>query len=206
MTLKEYYKEILNNLLTEDEQTAERQAQMKRKYNKAKRAADAADAIVQKKTKVEDRAYSKYSIRRPGSIAKLHNAIKRADFARDDREELENTLSDIVNQNDRERKSRKLFGKDGKIVKEDTETTLRNAENNKAIKNLEAKAKERKRIWDNVSDPRPHSPRAYEAGDLYSEARKKLDARIALQQKEQASKNRIGLGGKRLGSKKRKTK
>ena len=201
MNLKEYYKEILNNLLTEDEQTAERQAQMKRKYNKAERAADAADAIVQKKTKVEDRAYGKYSIRRPGSIAKLHNAIKRADFARDDREELENTLSDIVNQNDRERKSRKLFGKDGKIVKEDIETPLRNAENNKAIKKLEAKAAERMRIWDKVSDPHPHSPRAYEAGDLYSEARKKLDARIALQQKEQASKFRIGLGGKRRKTK-----
>ena len=224
MNLKEYYKEILNNLLTEDEQTAERQAQMKRKYNKAERAADAADAIVQKKTKVEDRAYGKYSIRRPGSIAKLHNAIKRADFARDDREELENTLSDIVNQNDRERKSRKLFGKDGKIVKEDIETPLRNAENNKAIENLQGKAKEKKRIWNKVSDPHsdlpPHSDspeaykaswnrrmtRAYKASDKFVAAREKLEARIALQQKEQASKFRIGLGGKRLGSKRRKTK
>ena len=82
-------------------------------------------------------------------------------------------------------------------LSEDIETPLRNAENNKAIKKLEAKAAERMRIWDKVSDPRPHSPRAYEAGDRYVEARKKLDARIALQQKEQASKFRIGLGGKR---------
>ena len=77
------------------------------------------------------------------------------------------------------------------------QTPLRQAEGEKDIKKLEAKAAERMRIWDKVSDPRPHSPRAYEAGDLYSEARKKLDARIALQQKEQASKFRIGLGGKR---------
>ena len=82
-------------------------------------------------------------------------------------------------------------------LSEDIETPLRKAETEKAIKNLEGKAAERMRIWVKVSDPRPHSPRAYEAGDLYSEARKKLDARIALQKKEQASKFRIGLGGKR---------
>ena len=82
-------------------------------------------------------------------------------------------------------------------LSEDTQTPLRKAEGEKAIKNLEGKAAERMRIWVKVSDPRPHSPRAYEAGDLYSEARKKLDARIALQKKEQESKTRYGIGGKR---------
>ena len=201
MNLKEYYKEILNNLLTEDEQTAERQAQMKRKYNKAERAADAADAIVQKKTKVEDRAYGKYSIRRPGSIAKLHNAIKRADFARDDREELENTLSDIVNQNDRERKSRKLFGKDGKIVKEDIETPLRNAENNKAIEKLEDTYKMRIKKAAAIPNPHRRSTASDTALERANETLTKLSKRIALQQKEQASKFRIGLGGKRRKTK-----
>ena len=86
------------------------------------------------------------------------------------------------------------------------QTPLRQAEGEKDITKLKRIAAERMRIWNKVSDPHPHSPRAYEAGDLYSEARKKLDARIALQQKEQASKFRIGLGGKRLGGKRRKTK
>jgi len=114
------------------------------------------------------------------------------------------------------------------LLSEDFETPLRNAENNKAIKKLEAKTIEKKRIWNKVSDPHsdlpPHSnspdaykaswnrrmTRAYKASDNFVAAREKLEARIALQQKEQASKFRIGLGGKRirigLGGKRRKTK
>jgi polyribonucleotide nucleotidyltransferase len=205
MNLKEYYKEILNNLLSEDVQTPERQAQMKRKYNKAERSADAAEAIVQKKTKVEDRAYGKYSIRRPGSIARLHNAIKRADFARDDREELENKLSDIVNQNDKERKSRKLFGKGGKIVKEDTETPLRNAENNKAIANLARKEVGKLETWSKL--PRGSKSRTtglrqlQNAQDAAVKIRDRKDRRIALQKKEQQSTSVFGLGGKRRKTK-----
>ena len=105
------------------------------------------------------------------------------------------------------------------LLSEDIETPLRNAENNKAIKNLEGKAKEKKRIWNKVSDPHsdlpPHSDspeaykaswnrrmtRAYKASDKFVAAREKLEARIALQQKEQASKFRIGLGGKRRKTK-----
>jgi len=105
------------------------------------------------------------------------------------------------------------------LLSEDFETPLRNAENNKAIKKLEAKTIEKKRIWNKVSDPHSDLPpqsnspdaykaswnrrmtRAYKASDNFVAAREKLEARIALQQKEQASKFRIGLGGKRRKTK-----
>ena len=77
------------------------------------------------------------------------------------------------------------------------QTPLRQAEGEKDITKLKRIAAERMRIWNKVSDPHPHSPRAYEAGDRYVEASNKLEARVALQKKEQESKTRYGLGGKR---------
>ena len=100
-------------------------------------------------------------------------------------------------------------------LSEDTQTALRTAEGEKAIKKLEAKAAEKKRIWNKVSDPHSDLPpdsdssdaykaswnrrmtRAYKASDNFVAAREKLDARIALQKKEQESKTRYGIGGKR---------
>ena len=82
-------------------------------------------------------------------------------------------------------------------LSEDTQTLLRQAEGEKDITKLKRIAAERMRIWNKVSDPHPHSPRAYEAGDRYVEASNKLEARVALQKKEQESKTRYGLGGKR---------
>ena len=55
-------------------------------------------------------------------------------------------------------------------LSEDIETSLRKAENEKAIKNLEGKA---------------------------NKAKEKLEARVAQQKKERESKTRYGLGGKR---------
>jgi hypothetical protein len=55
-------------------------------------------------------------------------------------------------------------------LSEDTQTDLRKAEGEKAIKNLEDKA---------------------------SKAKDKLETRVALQKKEQESKTRYGIGGKR---------
>lgn len=197
MTLKEYYKEILNTLLSEDmAQTPQRKAEgekdIKNLEGTYKRRVKKADAIP------DDQVRS--------------DAVDRAD-------DILRKLSNRTAQHETERRSTELYGHRGKIVKEDIETPLRNAENNKAIKNLEGKAKEKKRIWDKVSDPHsdlpPHSDspeaykaswnrrmtRAYKASDKFVAAREKLEARIALQQKEQASKFRIGLGGKRRKTK-----
>ena len=95
------------------------------------------------------------------------------------------------------------------LLSEDIETPLRKAENEKAIKNLTKKEKDTLGAWAvHRRDPadRLHTPRSYMLQDKFVTARRKLEARIALQQKERKSKNRIGLGGKRLGGKRRKTK
>jgi hypothetical protein len=79
---------------------------------------------------------------------------------------------------------------------EDVQTPQRKAEGEKDIKNLKRKAAEKMRIWVKVSDPHTHSPRAYEAGDRYSEANSAKAARQDKQSAEQASSDTYGKGGK----------
>ena len=212
MNLKEYYKEILNTRLTEDVQTKEREEETKgmsraagKKVQDAQRRADSAVEAARD-------VYGRTAKGDAGHRKALKTTLGAENKARDAYDLIRSLIG-------KEKRSKEMFGKGGKIVKEDIETPLRNAENNKAIKNLEGKAKEKKRIWNKVSDPHsdlpPHSDssdaykaswnrrmtRAYKASDKFVAAREKLEARIALQQKEQASKFRIGLGGKRRKTK-----
>ena len=81
-------------------------------------------------------------------------------------------------------------------VKEDYETPLRKAENEKAIKNLTKKEKDTLGAWAAHPADRLHSPRSYMLQDKFVTARRKLEARTALQQKERKSKKTYGMGGK----------
>jgi len=83
---------------------------------------------------------------------------------------------------------------------EDTETPGRKAEGEKAIKNLKGAARKSLDNWAihrQSPHDRNHTSRGYKLQDKFVAVQKKLDDRTALQQKEQASKTRYGLGGKR---------
>jgi hypothetical protein len=115
----------------------------------------------------------------------------------------------IFNKREMESKSKKTYGMGGKIVKkatmkEDTETPLRNAENNKAIKNLKGAARKSLDNWAihrQSPHDRNHTSRGYKLQDKFVAVQKKLEDRTALQQKEQKSKTRYGVGGKRRKTK-----
>ena len=104
--------------LLEDIQTRERQVQMKRKLKRSDNLVGKANAEVNKRERAEDRAYSNLSA--DDDFLKVAKTSDRADTARDNRERTDKTHSSLVNLNSRERKSKKLFGKGGKIIKKAT--------------------------------------------------------------------------------------
>ena len=105
-------------LVKEDIQTPERQAQMKRKLKRSDNLVGKANAEVNKRERAEDRAYSNLSA--DDDFLKVAKTSDRADTARDNRERTDKTHSSLVNLNSRERKSKKLFGKGGKVIKKAT--------------------------------------------------------------------------------------
>ena len=104
--------------LLEDIQTRDRQVQMKRKLKRSDNLVGKANAEVNKRERAEDRAYSNLSA--DDDFLKVAKTSDRADTARDNRERTDKTHSSLVNLNSRERKSKKLFGKGGKIIKKAT--------------------------------------------------------------------------------------
>ena len=104
--------------LLEDIQTRERQVQMKRKLKRSDNLVGKANAEVNKRERAEDRAYSNLSA--DDDFLKVAKTSDRADTARDNRERTDKKHSSLVNQNWNEKKSRKLFGKGGKIIKKAT--------------------------------------------------------------------------------------
>ena len=104
--------------LLEDIQTRERQVQMKRKLKRSDNLVGKANAEVNKRERAEDRAYSNLSA--DDDFLKVAKTSDRADTARDNRERTDKTHSSLVNLNSRERKSKKLFGKGGKVIKKAT--------------------------------------------------------------------------------------
>ena len=104
--------------LQEDIQTRDRQVQMKRKLKRSDNLVGKANAEVNKRERAEDRAYSNLSA--DDDFLKVAKTSDRADTARDNRERTDKTHSSLVNLNSRERKSKKLFGKGGKIIKKAT--------------------------------------------------------------------------------------
>ena len=101
--------------LLEDIQTRDRQVQMKRKLKRSDNLVGKANAEVNKRERAEDRAYSNLSA--DDDFLKVAKTSDRADTARDNRERTDKTHSSLVNLNSRERKSKKLFGKGGKVIK-----------------------------------------------------------------------------------------
>ena len=101
--------------LLEDVQTRDRQVQMKRKLKRSDNLVGKANAEVNKRERAEDRAYSNLSA--DDDFLKVAKTSDRADTARDNRERTDKTHSSLVNLNSRERKSKKLFGKGGKVIK-----------------------------------------------------------------------------------------
>lgn len=96
------------------------------------------------------------------------------------------------------------------LLSEDIETPLRNAENNKAIKNLAHKQAGKEETWSKlgtIRNPRAAKNRTTGLRQLQNaqanaaKFRDRKDRRIALQQKEQASKTVFGLGGNRRKTK-----
>ena len=104
--------------LLEDIQTRDRQVQMKRKLKRSDNLVGKANAEVNKRERAEDRAYSNLSA--DDDFLKVAKTSDRADTARDNRERTDKTHSSLVNLNSRERKSKKLFGKGGKVIKKAT--------------------------------------------------------------------------------------
>ena len=104
--------------LLEDIQTRERQVQMKRKLKRSDNLVGKANAEVNKRERAEDRAYSNLSA--DDDFLKVAKTSDRADTARDNRERTDKTHSSLVNLNSREKKSKKLFGKGGKVIKKAT--------------------------------------------------------------------------------------
>ena len=82
-------------------------------------------------------------------------------------------------------------------LSEDTQTPLRKAEGEKAIKKLEDTYKTRIEIAARIPNPHIRSTAADNALERANVALTKLSNRVALQKKEQESKTRYGLGGKR---------
>ena len=105
-------------LVKEDIQTRDRQVQMKRKLKRSDNLVGKANAEVNKRERAEDRAYSNLSA--DDDFLKVAKTSDRADTARDNRERTDKTHSSLVNLNSRERKSKKLFGKGGKVIKKAT--------------------------------------------------------------------------------------
>ena len=104
--------------LLEDVQTRDRQVQMKRKLKRSDNLVGKANAEVNKRERAEDRAYSNLSA--DDDFLKVAKTSDRADTARDNRERTDKKHSSLVNLNSRERKSKKLFGKGGKVIKKAT--------------------------------------------------------------------------------------
>ena len=104
--------------LLEDIQTRERQVQMKRKLKRSDNLVGKANAEVYKRQRAENSAYNNLSA--DSDFLKVARTSDRADKARDNRERTDKTHSSLVNLNSREKKSKKLFGKGGKIIKKAT--------------------------------------------------------------------------------------
>ena len=140
--------------LLEDIQTRERQVQMKRKLKRSDNLVGKANAEVNKRERAEDRAYSNLSA--DDDFLKVAKTSDRADTARDNRERTDKTHSSLVNLNSRERKSKKLFGKGGKVikkkatVKEDYQTRERDrqmANTGQLGSSLDSKEKASKKVY-----------------------------------------------------------
>ena len=203
MNLKEYYKEILNTLLTEDVQTKEREEETKGMSRAAgKRLQDAqrrADSAVEAARDV----YGRTAKGDAGHRKALKTTLGAENKARNKYDSIRSLIG-------KEKRSKEMFGKGGKIVKEDIETPLRNAENNKAIENLARKQSGKEETWSKlgtIRNPRAAKNRTTSLRQLQNaqanaaKFRDRKDRRIALQKEEQASKTVFGLGGKRRKTK-----
>ena len=96
--------------LLEDIQTPERYAQMGNKLKRSENRVSKAHKEVKNAERAENRAY------RGKSAIKQSYASSRSIDAQDARQEREIDHDDLARQDSEERKSRKLFGKGGKVV------------------------------------------------------------------------------------------
>ena len=87
---------------------------------------------------------------------------------------------------------------------EDIQTPQRKAEGEKDIKKLKGAARKSLDNWAihrQSPHDRNHTSRGYKLQDKFVAVQKKLDDRTAIQKKEQKSKTRYGVGGKRRKTK-----
>jgi len=243
MNLKEYYKEILNTLLSEqylDEASNARR--IRRLGNRVEKGGSLqpgqAEAILRQASTDPNlggnnseertignmnRQYHNYAppriatkdamgnmMRRSGGLVKIYRGMPDAERGAGAESLLKRFGMDGMNQmvrpggpSEAQRRAVKTLKKQnqalriGKIVKEDIETPLRNAENNKAIKKLEDTYKSRIEKAAAIPNPHVRSTASDNALERANQTLTKLSKRIALQKKEQASRFRIGIGGKR---------